>query len=90
MEPLVMFDIAKLVEVAACNEVLPVTVREEFALMAPPTFKIDEMVVEPVTASAVEVAPLAVRPPLNWMRVEVAFAVAPPKIVVVNGNAKFA
>ncbi len=57
-------------DVAAASVVLPVTVSVEFALSAPPTFKIEEMVVEPVTASAVVVAPPAatLRPPLRVAR----------------------
>ena len=68
---LVMLVIARLVVVACWRDVLPETVREELALSAPPTFRTLLMVVEPVTANAVvvapavEVAPVVMRPPLK-------------------------
>ncbi len=48
------------------------TVRAVARLTAPPTLRTEEMVVEPVTARAVVVAPVAVSPPLKAMAVVVA------------------
>lgn len=68
-----MLPAKRLVEVAACSEELPKTVRAPLALSAPPTLRTEEIVEEPVTASAVVVAPTAVSPPLNAISVVVAF-----------------
>ena len=70
-EPIVAM--AKVVEVACCREEFPSTVSPPLALSTPPTFSTAETVEEPVTARAVEVAPCAVKPPLNARRVVVAF-----------------
>jgi len=74
MEPEVIPVMAKDVEVAPWREVLPETVRAPFALRVSPMFTVEEMVVEPVTASAVVVTPTAVSPPLNARRVVVALS----------------
>ena len=64
--------------VPALPETLPVTspvrfpTTPPFALSAPPTLRTLLMVDEPVTASAVVVAPTAVRPPLKASCVVVA------------------
>ena len=64
---------AKLVEVAPWSDVPPSTVSDPLALSAPPMFKRDASVVEPVTAKVpVEVALLNVAPPLNAICVDVA------------------
>ena len=47
----------KEVEVACCSEELPSTVSAPLAFRFPPTLRTEEMVVDPVTASADEVAP---------------------------------
>jgi len=74
---------ARLVEVAFAKMVLPATVKVPFALRAPPTFNIEESVVEDVTASVpVLVAPVVVRPPLKAICVVVA--------LLENGYPKFA
>ncbi len=70
--------IPKLVEVAEVRSVLPVSVvdamtAERLALNWPPTLSTLETVEEPVTASAVVVAPTAVRPPEKAIWVVVAF-----------------
>ena len=61
-----------LVEVAFWSDVLPATVSVPLAFNAPPILRSKEMVVEPVTASAVVVAPAKVAPPLKAICVEVA------------------
>ena len=64
---------ARFVEVAPLSEVAPKTVRLPLALSAPPTFKSDASVVEPVTANVpLEVALLNVAPPLKASNVVVA------------------
>ncbi len=72
MLPEDMFDMAKEVEVAPARVVSPTTVSAPLALRVPPTLRTLLIVEEPVTASAVVVAPTAVRPPEKAICVVVA------------------
>ncbi len=69
--PLIVRPVWRAVAVEALPVSAPTT--PPLALSTPPTLSTEEIVVEPVTARAVVVAPTAVRPPENAMRVVVAF-----------------
>ncbi len=69
--PLMFREFCKMVAVEALPVSAPTT--PPLALIAPPTLSTEEMVVEPVTANAVVVAPAKVAPPLKAMLVVVAF-----------------